>query len=98
AVTVIAYAGMCAAAPPAAPRPGPPPGAPGPPGPPGPPARGAAGAPGVGGGAVRTLAIVATSSTFAMNRAGAFSRPALYDQWSCQRSSMPTVAWRFANT
>jgi hypothetical protein len=44
-----------------------------------------------------TVAIVAGSSMLAMKRAGALSRPTLYDQWSCQRSSMPTVACRPAN-
>ena len=66
-------------------------------GPPAPPARGAGGAPGVGAGVVSTVAIVAGSSTLAMNRAGVFSRPTLYDQWSCQRSSMPTVSCNPAN-
>ena len=52
-------------------------------------ASGGRGAPGVGAGVVRSAAIVAASSTLAMNRAGAFSRPTLYDQCSCHRSSMP---------
>src|SRR6478736_6323855 len=84
AVTWIRYAGMW-------------PAAPGPPGPAGPPARGAGGAPGVGAGVVRIVAIVAGSSTLAMNRAGAFSRPTLYDQCNCHKSSMPTVSCRPAN-
>src|SRR6476660_2497521 len=113
AVTWIRYAGMWPAAPgPPGPRPGPAPGAPGAPGPPGPPgpagppgppgpagppARGAGGAPGVGAGVVRIVAIVAGSSTLAMNRAGAFSRPTLYDQCNCHKSSMPTVSCSPAN-